>query len=80
MEVALTFTITPPQVEIICGTPDRLINLAAEHIEFAPTTEHNRIMDWTPTIESLGLVNEISTIPGMELTGSGPHLNAFPYP
>ena len=67
-----------PSGDNICGTPDRLINLAAEHIEFAPTTEHNRIMDWTPTIKSLGLQNEISTIPGMELTGSGPHLNAFP--
>ncbi len=67
-----------PSGDNICGTPDRLINLAAEHIEFAPTTEHNRIMDWTPTIESLGLENELSTIPGMELTGSGPHLNAFP--
>ena len=67
-----------PSGDNICGTPDRLINLAAEHIEFAPTTEHNRIMDWTPTIQSLGLESEISTIPGMELTGSGPHLNAFP--
>ena len=67
-----------PSGDNICGTPDRLINLAAEHIEFAPTTEHNRIMDWTPTIKSLGLTEEISTIPGMELTGSGPHLNAFP--
>ncbi|NBQ01785.1 MAG: hypothetical protein EBU27_00850, partial [Opitutae bacterium] len=67
-----------PSGDNICGTPDRLINLAAEHIEFAPTTEHNRIMDWTPTIKSLGLAGEISTIPGMELTGSGPHLNAFP--
>ena len=67
-----------PSGDNVCGTPDRLINLAAEHIEFAPTTEHNRIMDWTPTIKSLGLANEISTIPGMELTGSGPHLNAFP--
>ena len=67
-----------PSGDNICGTADRLINLAAEHIEFAPTTEHNRIMDWTPTIKSLGLEGEISTIPGMELTGSGPHLNAFP--
>ena len=67
-----------PSGDNICGTPDRIINLAAEHIEFAPTTEHNRIMDWAPTIKSLGLEREISTIPGMELTGSGPHLNAFP--
>ena len=67
-----------PSGDNVCGTPDRLINLAAEHIEFAPTTEHNRIMDWGPTILKLGLEKEISTIPGMELTGSGPHLNAFP--
>jgi len=67
-----------PSGDNVCGTPDRLINLAAEHIEFAPTTEHNRIMDWTSTIRSLGLEKEISTIPGMELTGSGAHLNAFP--
>jgi hypothetical protein len=67
-----------PSGDNVCGTPDRLINLVAEHIEFAPTTEHNRIMDWTPTIKALGLDKEISTIPGMELTGSGAHLNAFP--
>ena len=67
-----------PSGDNVCGTADRLINLAAEHIEFAPTTEHNRIMDWAPTIKALGLANEISTIPGMELTGSGAHLNAFP--
>ena len=67
-----------PSGDNVCGTADRLINLAAEHIEFAPTTEHNRIMDWTPYIERLGLKDEISTIPGMELTGSGAHLNAFP--
>ncbi len=67
-----------PSGDNVCATADRLINLAAEHIEFAPTTEHNRIMDWTPYIERLGLKGEISTIPGMELTGSGAHLNAFP--
>ena len=67
-----------PSGDNVCGTADRLINLAAEHIEFAPTTEHNRIMDWAPTIKSLGLEDEIFTIPGIELTGSGAHLNAFP--
>jgi hypothetical protein len=62
----------------ICGTPDRLINIAAEHIEFAPTTEHNRIYDWRPIIEKLGLQNDIQTVVGMELTGSASHLNCFP--
>jgi hypothetical protein len=63
----------------VCGTPDRIINLAAEHIEFAPTTEHNRLYDWTPTIKKLGLTSFLSTVPGMELTGPSEHLNAFPF-
>ncbi|CAN5163412.1 hypothetical protein BH23VER1_BH23VER1_16710 [soil metagenome] len=67
-----------PSGDNICATDDRIINLAAEHIEFAPTTEHNRLYDWTPHIERLGLSAELSTVSGMELTGSGPHLNAFP--
>lgn len=67
-----------PSGDNICGTADRLINIAAEHIEFAPTTEHNRIYDWRPTIEKLGLLNEIQTVIGMELTGSAAHLNCFP--
>jgi len=62
-----------------CGTPDRIINLVAENIEFAPTTEHNRLYDWRPVIYQLGLSNEIQTVPGMELTGALAHLNAFPF-
>ncbi len=62
-----------------CGTPDRIINLVAENIEFAPTTEHNRLFDWGPIIKDLGLYSEIQTVPGMELTGRFAHLNAFPF-
>ncbi len=61
------------------ATDDRLINLAAEHIEFAPATEHNRIVDWSPHIARLGLTNELATVPGIELTGPGAHFNAFPF-
>jgi hypothetical protein len=57
---------------------DRLINLAAEHLEFVPATEHNRILDWTPHVLRLGLSNALLTVPGIELTGAGPHLNSFP--
>lgn len=67
-----------PSGDNTCGTDDRLINLAAEHIEFAPTTEHNRLFDWTPHIERLGLAPYLKTVPGMELTGSGAHFNSFP--
>lgn len=67
-----------PSGDNTCGTDDRLINLAAEHIEFAPTTEHNRLYDWLPHIDRLGLSPFLKTVPGMELTGSGAHFNAFP--
>lgn len=67
-----------PSGDNVCGTDDRVINLAVEHFEFAPTTEHNRIYDWTPHIEKLGLTKFITTVPGIELTGPGAHINCFP--
>ena len=68
-----------PSGDNTCGTNDRIINLVAEHIEFAPTTEHNRFYDWKPHIDELGLSDHILTIPGIELTGPGAHFNAFPF-
>ncbi len=68
-----------PSGDNTCGTDDRIINLAAEHVEFAPTTEHNRLFDWRPNIERLGLTKFLTTVSGVELTGSGPHLNSFPF-
>ena len=68
-----------PSGDNTCGTDDRMINLAAEHIEFAPTTEHNRTYDWRPHLEKLKLTEHIQTVPGVELTGSGAHFNAFPF-
>ena len=67
-----------PSGDNYCNTRDRIINFAAEHIEFAPTTEHQRLYDWSSQIEQLGLSDRIKTVPGIELTGSGQHFNAFP--
>ncbi|MEM7697802.1 MAG: CehA/McbA family metallohydrolase [Verrucomicrobiota bacterium] len=67
-----------PSGDNTCGTDDRIINLAVEHIEFAPTTEHNRLYDWEPHIDRLDLGKFLSTVPGMELTGRGAHFNCFP--
>ncbi len=61
-----------------CVTDSRIIDLVAEHIEFAPATEHNRVYPWMPHIEKLGVTEHLKSIPGIELTGGGPHLNAFP--
>lgn len=68
-----------PSGDNTCATDDRIVNLAAEHIEFAPTTEHNRLYDWRPHIEKLGLGDYLRTVPGLELTGSGAHQNSFPF-
>ena len=62
----------------ICGTDDRLINIAAENLEWCPTTEHNRLYDWLPHMQRLGLTEYFATVPGMELTGSRQHFNSFP--
>ncbi|HEX2748749.1 MAG TPA: carboxypeptidase regulatory-like domain-containing protein, partial [Verrucomicrobiales bacterium] len=67
-----------PSGDNTCGTDDRIINLAAEHLEFAVTSEHNRIYDWTPHIQKLGLSPWVSTVCGLELTGANQHLNCFP--
>jgi hypothetical protein len=68
-----------PSGDNVCDTDGRLINIAAEHLEFTPTTEHNRLFDWEPIIKSLGLAPFIKTVKGIELTGSRQHFNAFPF-
>jgi hypothetical protein len=68
-----------PSGDNVCDTDGRLINLAAEHIEFAPTTEHNRFYDWEPMLVKLGLSPFVKTVKGVELTGSRQHFNAFPF-
>ncbi len=59
----------------------RVLNLLAEHIEFAPCTEHNRVSTYLPHLQTLGVEDRMATCPGIELT-SAPgllnHHNAFP--
>jgi len=59
----------------------RVLNLLAEHIEFAPCTEHNRISSYEPHLQRLGAQAFMATCTGMELTGKPlpvNHQNAFP--
>jgi hypothetical protein len=37
-----------PSGDNVCDTDGRLINIAVEHLEFAPTTEHNRFTTGSP--------------------------------
>jgi hypothetical protein len=59
----------------------RVLNLAAEHIEFAPCTEHNRVSSYDSHIRHLQLQRFLATVSGMELTGQPlplNHQNVFP--
>jgi len=59
----------------------RVLNLVGEHIEFAPCTEHNRVSTYAGHIKRLGIGSAITSVSGMELTGSPlplNHQNTFP--
>jgi len=59
----------------------RVLNLIAEHIEFAPCTEHNRVSTYQPHIDKLGIGSQLATVSGIELTSTPLplcHQNAFP--
>ncbi len=59
----------------------RVLNLAAEHVEFAPCTEHNRVSTYADHLRSLQLTGHLASVEGMELTGQPlplNHQNVFP--
>ena len=59
----------------------RVLNLLAEHLEFIPCTEHQRVSTYRPHLKHFRVLDRVLTCPGMELTGSLlpiNHQNAFP--
>ncbi|MGD9720900.1 MAG: CehA/McbA family metallohydrolase [Pirellulales bacterium] len=59
----------------------RVLNLLAEHVEFAPCTEHNRLTVYDEHLAHFKATAAMLTCPGMELTGRPlpiNHQNAFP--
>ena len=62
---------------------DRVLSNAAEGVECAVASEHNLIVDWTPTVQALGLAARFRAIAGDEITSDASrqpfgHLNVFP--
>lgn len=59
----------------------RVLNLLAEHLEFCPCTEHQRIDVYDEHLATFDAQHRMLTCPGMELTGQPlplNHQNAFP--
>ena len=70
-----------PSGDNVSHQTGRVLNLLAEHIEFAPCTEHNRIDTYEDDLLLLKATGAMATCTGMELTGSPlpiNHQNAFP--
>lgn len=70
-----------PSGDNVSSQLGRVQSLLAEHIEFAPCTEHNRIDSYTPHLKRLGAEHLLATCTGIELTGLPlpiNHQNAFP--
>jgi hypothetical protein len=70
-----------PSGDNISDQRGRVLNLLAEHIEFAPCTEHNRLDSYAPHLKALGAERLMGTCTGIELTGQPlplNHHNAFP--
>ncbi|MCS6862668.1 MAG: CehA/McbA family metallohydrolase, partial [Abditibacteriales bacterium] len=62
-------------------TESRITCLVAEGVEFAASTEHNRIQTYRHRLKAMGLERMLATSDGIELTGSPGalnHQNAFP--
>lgn len=57
---------------------DRLINIAAEALDFVPATEHNILQGYDPLRIDMGLDRYFATCVSVECTGPDFHLNAFP--
>jgi len=61
---------SPPLPEL----PDRVLHYVTEGIEVMTSTDHDCVIDYAPTIASLGLGSLVTSIVGVEAT---PGLNAF---
>ncbi len=48
--------------------PHRLESMMAEHVEFFPSTDHDYISDYGPTIEAMGWEPWITQVPGVEVS------------
>ncbi len=60
---------------------DRVLSLLAEGVEYAVSTDHNHITDYTRAILEHRAKDELGTTPGIEITTTTwGHFNAYPYP
>ncbi|MDP6963286.1 MAG: CehA/McbA family metallohydrolase, partial [Planctomycetota bacterium] len=62
------------------STEERIITLAGDHTEIAISTDHNKQIDYRPTMKAAGVKAEYFHITGNEVSTDIGHFNAFPLP
>ena len=58
--------------------PERIVSLAGEGVELAIATDHNRNIDYGPTIRALDAEDTMTAMVGNEVSTPIGHFNAFP--
>jgi hypothetical protein len=61
-----------------CTLEERVVTLAGEGLEGAISTEHNKAIDYYPTIVQLSATNFVAAMTGNEVTTSVGHFNVYP--
>jgi len=56
----------------------RVIDNVAEGVEFVAATDHDIVTDLQPYIDELGLQDELSTMPGSEISPTAAHIGIYP--
>jgi len=60
------------------GLEARVASFAGENVEVMVSTDHDFVLDYAPVIDALELAPFVSSIVGLEVTGSVPNPPAFP--
>jgi hypothetical protein len=70
-----------PSADSRVSLEQRVSALACVGVDFAASTDHNRITDYAPAIAKMGLGMRLSFVPGDEITTPAlGHFNVFPLP
>ena len=58
--------------------PERIVSLIGEGVELAIATDHNRNIDYRPTMDALAAGDMLTSVVGNEVSTPVGHFNAFP--
>lgn len=67
-------------VDASVPVPVKVLENAAEGVEFAASTDHDNVVDFRPHVEALGLSEHLVCVPGNEVSYQGiGHFNVYPW-